>query len=258
MRNAIIVVFAIAAAAGTARASDYYGTLDAARLCEKETAAAKAAPDMWKWLDEAMKTGQLSPQCKAEMDKEMPACKSDRWMQRKLTDPEIHKGNPDRVCHQEIFGKMWEQIINDDNHKKEAAEEAKRKEEANAKAAAAVAATELPKPGKRDAKLEKAVADAYHRDYPEGKVLKVVLGSWSDDYEKDAFGRVTGRDLDATVVNQQPDGKCQLHNEYWMQHGNGRSFGGPLSARGAGSLNKQEILCSKVGADATGGGRKKR
>src|SRR6185312_14258917 len=98
----------------------------------------------------------------------------------------------------------------------------------------------------KDAKLEKLVTAAYHKDYPEGTILKVILGDWSDDYEKDAFGNVTGRDLDATVANKQADGKCYLHNEFWLQYGNGRSFSGPLSARGAGSANDTEILCSKL------------
>ena len=74
-------------------------------------------------------------------------------------------------------------------------------------------AQELPAARMHDPKLEKAVAVAYAKDYPDGKVIKVILGEWSSDYEKDAFGKVTGRDLDATVVNKQPDGGCQLHNE---------------------------------------------
>lgn len=61
----------------------------------------------------------------------------------------------------------------------------------------------------------------------DNKVLKIILGDWSDDYEKDAFGQITGRDLDAFVVNKQPDGKCFIHDEYWLQNGNGRSFSGP-------------------------------
>jgi hypothetical protein len=47
-------------------------------------------------------------------------------------------------------------------------------------------------------------------------------------------------------VNKHADGKCELHGELWMQRGNGNSFSGPLSARGAGSLHQDEILCSRV------------
>ena len=245
LKSSAILAFAIGYT-GAARAD--YGTPAGAHICDKEVAAASATKDRSKWIAEAVKSGKgLSPECKAELDRQMPACKKDTWMQRKLTDPEIAKGDPDRVCYEEIFGQMWAQIINDEQQKKQAEEKAKKAEEQKAKNAAEVAATEPPQATKHDAKLEKAVADAYHRDYPEGKVLKVVLGNWSEDYEKDALGRVTGRDLDATVINQQPDGTCQLHNEYWVQHGNGRSFSGPLAARGAGSMNKKEILCTKVG-----------
>lgn len=109
-------------------------------------------------------------------------------------------------------------------------QQAAAKREADAKAA--LDATQMPKAEMHDAKLE-----------------------------KDAFGRVNGRDLDATVVDKQPDGKCQLHNEYWLQHGNGRSFAGPLSARGAGSMNVKEIPCSNVDtalASASGANKSKK
>lgn len=106
---------------------------------------------------------------------------------------------------------------------------------------------ELPEAKQHNAKLEQAVIAAYIKGgYKENKVLKVILGDWSSDYEKDAFGRVTGRDLWATVVNKHPDGKCELFSELWLQYGNGRSFSGPLSERGAGSLETAEILCSKA------------
>jgi hypothetical protein len=36
-----------------------------------------------------------------------------------------------------------------------------------------------------------------------------------------------------------------------MQRGKGKSFSGPLSARGAGSMTKTEILCSKAEAGAS-------
>ncbi len=52
--------------------------------------------------------------------------------------------------------------------------------------------------------------------------------------------------MHATVVNKQPDGKCSLHSELFLQHGHGRSFSGPFSLRGAGSASDDEILCSKV------------
>jgi hypothetical protein len=118
-------------------------------------------------------------------------------------------------------------------------------------------AVEVPKAETHDAKLEKMVQTSYEKNYPGNKVLKVVLGSWSDDYEKDAFGRVTGRDIDATVVNKQADGKCQLHDELWMQRGSGKSFSGPLTPRGAGSMKQTEMLCTKAEAAAGAASGKK-
>ena len=247
------VLATVAGASRSAHAGDMYGgTIEEAYKCEAEVDLRDAAPDAWKWLDDAVKSGKVfSPACKAEFDKRMALCLKDPAIQYKLKDPEISKGIPGRACYFNVFGGIWEQVTNDRNDKKAAAEEAKKKAERDAQAAAKVAAQELPKATKHDAKLEKMVSDAYHKDYPEGKVLKVILGEWSDDYEKDAFNRVTGRDLSAIVVNKQPDGKCSLHDELWMQNGNGRSFSGPLSARGAGSASDTEILCSKVEGGAS-------
>jgi hypothetical protein len=107
--------------------------------------------------------------------------------------------------------------------------------------------TELPKATMKNAALEKAVADAYKREgYTDNKVLKVLLFGWDDDLEKDAFGQVTGRDMQATVVAKLPDGTCQMHYELWLQLGNGRSFSGKLEARGAGSMEELAINCDKV------------
>src|SRR5262245_42378747 len=87
--------------ASVARAYDYYGTLEDAHKCQKDIAAAKASPDMWKWIDEAAKTGKgLSPECKAELDKQLPICLKDPRMRYKLSDPDIVKGDPNRVCYE--------------------------------------------------------------------------------------------------------------------------------------------------------------
>jgi hypothetical protein len=104
---------------------------------------------------------------------------------------------------------------------------------------------ELPKPEMKNAALEKAIADAYKRDYGD-KVLKVILFGWDEDLEKDDFGQVTGRDMSAVVVTKLENGTCSLHEELWMQSGNGRSFSGPFHARGAGSAQDTPINCAKV------------
>src|SRR5262249_20377715 len=149
-----------------------------------------------------------------------------------LKDPEILKVTNDAqyAAHKDPPGYctevVWDRM---GNQQTKFAEEQKRAKELAA-AKDALEATEVPKAEMHRARLEKAVAVAYDKDYPGNKVLKVILDGWSDDLEKDAFGRVTGRDLLATVVNKHPDGKCELHSELWLQRGSGRSFSGPLSA----------------------------
>jgi hypothetical protein len=247
MKRQLVSVLAVVAVgvgfAGAARAEDW-GTLENAHLCDKEWATANESPDLWKWFNEAAKTGKgLSPECKAELDKRQQVCLKDPSMDVYFNQ---RGTEPNKLCYQQAFSGMQSQVSAAAAAKKRDEDVAKAKEAEHAKIAAATAARELPAAKKHDAKLEKAVADAYHRNYPDNKVLKIILFAWSDELEKDAFNRVTGRDLDATVVEKEPDGKCYLHNEFWLQHGSGKSFSGPLSPRGAGSLNKDEILCSKV------------
>ncbi|HET9992026.1 MAG TPA: hypothetical protein VFQ65_26030, partial [Kofleriaceae bacterium] len=127
--QACAVVAIVAGASSTAHAGDTYGgTIAEAYKCEAEIAARDAAPDQWKWLDDAVKSGKgFSPACKAEFDKRMQLCLKDPSIQWKLKDPEISKGIPGRACHQSVFGGIWEQVINDRNDKKRDEEEAKAK-----------------------------------------------------------------------------------------------------------------------------------
>ena len=236
-----------------ARASNGWGTLADAYKCEKEVDSVGKTVRASKWAADARKSGTgISDECKAEIEKRIPVCENDSTMAYQLRDPDINHGDPKGFCFGAAFSQIGDQITNDRNDKKREADLAKEKEESKAKAAAAAAAAaasaELPKALMHNAALESAVAKAYAKDYAPGKVLKVILGRWADEYEKDAFGRVTGRDLNATVVNKQPDGSCQMHDELWLQHGKGKSFSGPLSPRGAGSAEDKGILCSKVGA----------
>jgi hypothetical protein len=225
-----------------------YGTDEQAMACEKEY----VANESWRKEPDAISTdlkhgAAISAACKAEVDKRAKSCLTDPENQQAIKDPAygIAHSDPPAWCQYMAFFDMADGI--------EKALDKRAKDAAEAEAAAAekakLEATEVPKPEMNNRALEKAVTLAYQKDYS-GKVLKVVLFGWADDLEKDGFGRVTGRDLAATVVNKQPDGKCQLHYELWLQYGNGRSFSGPLSARGAGSAEDSEILCSKVEAGA--------
>lgn len=247
----------VLASASPALAGRDWGTVEQSKACEKENnERASWGPAYTKTtyaILEAIKAGKVSDACKAELERRVPICMNDSYAKSVFMNKENEHAasDPHGYCIYSAFSQLGDQLdyekMKQQAAEKDKAAEAQRAEEAKAK----TASVELPKAEMHDAKLEKAVAAAYDRDYPGNKVLKVILGKWSEDYEKDAFGRVTGRDLDATVVNKHPDGVCELHNEFWMQHGNGKSFSGPLSARGAGSMNKTEILCSK--AEAGGG-----
>lgn len=172
--------------------------------------------------------------CKAEWARRQALCLNDEQMKPFIGDAPALAADNCKALTSHAIERDMDKFLDQQATEKKAAE-----------AKAKLATTEVPKADQRNPGLEKAVAKAYTKDYP-GKVLKVVLGRWADDFEKDAFGRVNGRDLYATVVNKQPDGTCQLHGELWLQHGKGKSFAGPLSARGAGSVEESPILCTKV------------
>jgi hypothetical protein len=212
-------------------AEDSYGTPEGAAPCLQGT---------WYYSDWKQKA---SDACKAEIAQRLDKCLQDPEQRKIIDDPQYvaHK-DPKGYCKEVAEEKIEHQM---DEYLKQ--QEARKDLEARQ---AKLDGTEVPKAKMHDPLLEKAVASAYNKAYPGNKILKVVLGNWSDDYEKDVFGRVTGRDLYATIVNRHPDGKCELHGELWLQHGKGKSFSGPLSARGAGSAETNQISCSKVGASS--------
>jgi hypothetical protein len=233
------VVAVVMGSAAPAFADDNpFGTADGAQKCESEIKT------IGSWAPARASEYKISADCKAEMGRRIETCLKDPEVRKVLDNPKtLASKDPKGYCTELTFDRMRIQL----DRAAEAKAKAKKEEEEKAK----LEAVEVPKGTMHDAKLEKAVAAAYNKDYPGAKILQIVLGGWSDEFEKDAFGRVTGRDLNATVVNKQPDGKCQLHYELWLQHGSGRSFSGPLSARGAGSMEQTEILCTKAEAGAT-------
>ncbi|HSN29918.1 MAG TPA: hypothetical protein VLT45_26705 [Kofleriaceae bacterium] len=238
MKTTSILAALVAVTTATAARADAskWGTPEQAAACTKHC-------DYYSdWRETA------TPECKAELDRRTKACLADpkekadfdAWVKSykdakstaKLPTFEENCNNDVKLDMESAMNK-YEDIC-------------KQKKEDDA-AKAKLESTEVPKAAMHDAKLEAMIKKAYEKDYHgENKVLKVVLEGWDDDYEKDAFGRITGRDMLATVVNKQPDGKCSLHSELFLQQGNGRSFSGPFTLRGAGSASDDEILCSKV------------
>ncbi len=132
---------------------------------------------------------------------------------------------------------------------------------------AKIAAEEMPKAAKRDPGLEKAIAKAYQEAYPDDKVkvLKVIIVSADWTTDRSSLGIITGRHIQAVVVNQQkgnemattwgePSGSyCELHSEAWEQEYKGKKFAGKITAAGAGSLSKPGILCAKAGVKEAAG-----
>ena len=144
-------------------------------------------------------------------------------------------------------------------------QEARADDEARAREMEKIAAAVGPKAGKKDPALEKAIAAAYKEGYPDDKVkvLKVIIVSTGWSTERASTGIITGRTIQAVVVNQQkgnelaqtwgePSGSyCELHSEAWQQEHNGKKFAGKINAYGSGSLSKSGILCAKVGVKET-------
>lgn len=238
MKTASILAALVAVTTTTIARADNpkWGTPEQSGVCTKDC-------DYYSgWEDKA------SPECKAELDRRIKAC---------LDDPEQKK-------HYDAWVKSYKDAKSDaklPTYPESCASDGKsdmesamsnyknicQKKQEDDDAKAKLESTEVPKATMHDAKIEAAIRKAFDSDdHGEDKVLKVVLEGWADEYETDAFGQITGRDMNATVVNKKPDGKCSLHDELYMQRGHGKSFSGPFESRGAGSASDTEIICSKV------------
>jgi hypothetical protein len=205
------------------------------------------------WKDSA------TPECKTELDRRTKSCTDDP-KQKKDYDAWVksYKDAKSTAKLQSFEESCASDAKRDLESSMDQYESVCKKQRDDAATKAKLDSTEVPKATMHDAKLEAMVKKAYEDDYHGvNKVLKVVLEGWADDYETDAFGQVTGRDMNATVVNKQPDGKCSLHSELFLQHGHGRSFYGPFSLRGAGSASDTEIMCTKVEGKPTAARAKK-
>jgi hypothetical protein len=252
---------------GPSTAFAEWGTFEQAQVCAKEHVDSASWGDLHTWpypVVVKLKKGAISAACKAEIQRRSLQCADNGEMIGIYRDTkDTHEGmTMADMCNYRAFAEILQQYQDDAWEKEQAAKAVK--DEADAKAQREkerqdkLAVTEMPVATMKNPALEKAVAQAYMRDYPGNKVLKVILFGWDPDLEKDGFGQVTGRDMSATVVNKHDDGTCELHYELWLQNGHGRSFSGPLSARGAGSMETTEILCSKVEAAAAPAKAKKK
>lgn len=237
MKTASILAALVAATTTTtARADAKWGTAEQAAPCTKDC-------DYYSnWNEHA------SAECKAELDRRTKAClddpnekkEYDAWV-KSYKDAKSTAKLPTYAENCSNNGKS--DLETSMNRYQDICKKKKQDDDAKAK----LESTEVPKAEMHDAKLEAMVKKAYEDDYHGvNKVLKVVLQGWDEEFETDAFGNVTGRDMHATVVNKQPDGKCSLHSELFLQHGHGKSFSGPFELRGAGSASDNEIICSKV------------
>jgi hypothetical protein len=233
-----IVIFAIVVGggAGVARAEDNpFGTPEDLAPCQSDRSFSRTHG----WSPTTAPKSKLTKECQAEIAKRVEVCLKDPDAAKIFNDPQYRAhSDPPAYCGEIAISRMKDQAgrLAADQKKAKAEEEAKAK----------LAAQEVPKADLKDAKLEKAIYTAFHLAYPDAKILKVILTDRAWDYEKDAFNRVTGRDLNASIVNKRPDGSCEIFSEMWVQQGHGKSFSGPFEERGAGSLNKVGILCEKV------------
>jgi hypothetical protein len=251
-----LVATASVALATPAFAEDAWGTADDAATCA--TAFDSKSPNFingsYVTYDHgrAVRSTKATPECQAELEKRGAVCLADPATVKLLEEARTGTPNwrtkilkedptngPMTICLDDVFQRVKRQHERAIQVK---AEKAARDAEA--------AKVELPTAEKRDKKLEKQIAAAYKAEYPDNTVLMVLLQSKGWDTERSDYGVVTNRNIQAIVVNKQPDGSCQLHNEMWMQEYIGGRFKGPLSQRGAGSQRLTPILCEKVpGAD---------
>ncbi len=250
-----VVVTAVILAGGSALAgNDPWGTPDDAQKCAKETDA--NAPEFvrggwYTWKDDQpVEPENASADCKAEVGKRADACLQDAAMQaqiKKATNPKPNeKGGyiqtmkklgdkgPRVIC----LGEAWLRVT---LQLKYAAAD---KKAADARKANADKA-EVPKPSKKDATIEGMVKTTYAKAFPAAKVLSVVIVSNDWSTERNDLGTVIGRNIQVAVVNQQKD-ECEIYSELWNQEYIGGAFKGPLTERGAGSLTRTPITCSKV------------
>jgi hypothetical protein len=194
-------------------------------------------------------------ECTAEVDKRAATCTTDPTMARFLKDDnkngqkqrQILKlagaDGPRLVCADQAWDRMKMQFNVVPQDKRTAAAKKVQQEERRANAEKA----EMPKADKKDATIESMVNQAFKKEYPDAKILKtLIVGSWVT--ERDAFNKTIGRSIQVVVVNQPKDEKeiCEVFSEAWYQEAKGAGFAGPLSERGAGSLSRSDILCSKV------------
>jgi|HubBroStandDraft_6_1064221.scaffolds.fasta_scaffold121329_1 hypothetical protein len=166
----------------------------------------------------------LDEPCKTEFHARMEECKK-RPADAQYLDAQCHREgwdfpdakDVDKYC---LVGN-WRQIV----------------------AQAKIASITYPKADVHDKAIESGIRTSYAHEWPDDKIVDVVITSRDYDPETDAFSQVIGRDVTASIVSRQKDGSCLVHSEMWLQKGNGRKFSGPFEPRGAGSQSRDEINC---------------
>jgi hypothetical protein len=194
-----------------------------------------------------------SAACKAEVEKRAEACLKDPDQQRKIKElgsagnrqgliiQRGGAGGPRLYCADAAWDKLLEQRAKVAAEKAKADAEKKAADERRANAEKA----EMPKAAKKDATIEGMVRTAFAKEFTDSKILKIVIVSSEWTNEHDNFNRLIGRNIQVAVVHQKKD-ICEVHSEAWYQEYKGGRFTGPLSERGAGSLERYEIACKNV------------
>ena len=248
-------------ATGTAFAGeDAWGTPEDAEKCAKENTQKTPEWVNGNWLN--WKDGvphepdQATADCKAEIAKRAQVCLKDADEQKRLeaAKTEKPKKGGDGKMHKSMIGqlvdtgddgaRMWCSSQSWDRLVRQRAQAVKDKAAADARKANADKA-ELPKPSKKDATIEGMVKATYAKAFPSASVLSVVIVSDDWSTERNDYGTVIGRNIQVAVVNQQKD-DCEIYSELWYQEYIGGAVKGPVSERGAGSLTRTPITCSKV------------
>ncbi len=181
--------------------------------------------------------------CKAVVEKHAEVCLADAAQQKKKkTSTIIKNGGSDQLyCENEA----WMGLLRTRQKADAEAKKVEDKRKADEKRKADADKATVPAAGKKDATIEAWVKAAFAKAYPDAKILKVLLVSDDWSTERNDYGTVIGRNIQAVIVNQQKD-VCEVFSEEWYQEYIGGAFKGPLTERGAGSLQRYDITCSKV------------
>jgi hypothetical protein len=260
MKNIVLIATVLAGAPPAFADDNAWGTPEDTEKCVKELTDSTKEFVNGSWVsfghrvngkyvndNKVYEPDNASGDCKAEVAKRVDVCLKDPAIAPRLKPTNednkynaiLKKGGADGprlICADEAFNRIGLQ------RKKALADKAAAEErKANAEKA------ELPKAAKKDASLEKAITTTFKKAFPDAKVIRVIIIDKDWATERNNFGTIIGRNIQAAVIEQQKGEElCEIYNELWFEEYIGGHFKSSVDERGAGSLQRTPIVCSKA------------